>query len=67
MKYEIIKLSNRESEIVALLQKGILNKEIAFELGITEGTVKQYIDLLHRKIGARNRTDIVVKAFKNEI
>lgn len=61
------KLSKRESEVVALVQKGLLNKEIAFELGLTEGTIKQYIDLLHRKIDFRNRTDLAIKAFKNEI
>lgn len=48
-------LSSRQKEILKLLAKGMSNKEIAAELAITEGTVKQHLFTLFRKLGVTNR------------
>lgn len=42
-------LSPRERQIAALMGQGLMNKEIAFELGLTEGTIKAYASRLYMK------------------
>jgi two-component system nitrate/nitrite response regulator NarL len=53
-----ISLTPREREIVSLLRQGLRNKQIAGEMGITEGTVKIYLFRLFHKLGVRNRFDL---------
>lgn len=50
------KLSARQRQILELLQAGKVNKEIASELGIGLGTVKQHVVALFKKLGVSNRT-----------
>jgi DNA-binding NarL/FixJ family response regulator len=59
-------LSPRQQQIVALLCRGMLNKEIAHELGLTTGTVKEYMQDIFRKVGARNRVELAVWATMNK-
>jgi len=54
------KLSFREKQIVHLIQQAKSNKEIAFELCLTVGTVKEYIYHIFRKIGVTNRTELAL-------
>jgi DNA-binding CsgD family transcriptional regulator len=61
-KFSELALSDRQKDILHLLAKGKSNKEIAFDLGITEGTVKQHLFTLFKKIGVTNRTKAVLKA-----
>jgi DNA-binding NarL/FixJ family response regulator len=49
-------LSARELETLALVAKGLPNKRIARQLGITEATVKAHLTSIFRSIGAENRT-----------
>jgi two-component system nitrate/nitrite response regulator NarL len=53
-----VSLTPREREIVALLRQGMRNKQIAGEMGITEGTVKIYLFRLFHKLGVRNRFEL---------
>jgi DNA-binding NarL/FixJ family response regulator len=53
-------LSFREKQIVRLVQQAKANKEIAYELSLTEGTVKEYLYHIFRKLGVRNRTDLAL-------
>jgi DNA-binding NarL/FixJ family response regulator len=53
-------LSFRERQIVQLVQQAKANKEIAYELSLTEGTVKEYLYHIFRKLGVRNRTDLAL-------
>jgi DNA-binding NarL/FixJ family response regulator len=55
-------LSNRELEILILVAQGKNNKEIAAELVIAEGTVKNHLSSILGKLGARDRIQAVVKA-----
>lgn len=59
-------LSFREKQIVDLICKGKLNKEIAYELHLTEGTVKEYLNRIFRKMGATNRTELAVWAITTQ-
>ena len=58
-------LSFRERQVVNLICKAKLNKEIAYELHLTEGTVKEYLNRIFRKVGATNRTELAVWAITN--
>lgn len=48
-------LSDRQKDVLRGLVKGLSNKEIARELGLSEGTVKMHIAALFRALGAANR------------
>jgi DNA-binding NarL/FixJ family response regulator len=56
-------LSNRENEILQLLSKGLLYKEIANELSISVATVRQHIHHIYEKLHVQNRTEAINKAF----
>jgi len=53
-----VTLTPREREIVSFLRQGMRNKQIAGEMGITEGTVKIYLFRLFHKLGVRNRFEL---------
>ena len=53
-----VSLTPREREIVSFLRQGMRNKQIAGEMGITEGTVKIYLFRLFHKLGVRNRFEL---------
>lgn len=53
-------LSLRESQIAHLVAQAKSNKEIAFELHLTPGTVKEYMCNIFRKLGVRNRTELAL-------
>ena len=55
-------LSERQQQVLRLLSQGKSNKELAFELGITEGTVKQHLFTLYKKLGVTNRAKAVIAA-----
>lgn len=58
-------LTSREKEMLSYLSKGMLNKEIAIELKISERTVKNHISNLFKKIDVNDRTQAAVFAIKN--
>jgi DNA-binding NarL/FixJ family response regulator len=55
-------LSDRELEILGLIVRGASNKEIASQLYIAEGTVKNHITHILGKLGVRDRTQAALKA-----
>ena len=54
-----LEFSSRELPVIKCLSRGLLNKEIAFELGLTEGTVKEYVYLMKVRTGL-NRTQLAI-------
>jgi DNA-binding NarL/FixJ family response regulator len=58
---ELGSLSPREYEVLALLAKGRLYKEIASELGITLGTVRTHQQRIYEKLHVQSRTEATVK------
>lgn len=58
-------LTSREKEILELLSKGFLYKEIADKLGTSTGTVRQQIHKIYEKLHVQNRTEALNKFFGN--
>jgi DNA-binding NarL/FixJ family response regulator len=56
-------LSDRENEVLQLLSKGLLYKEIAGGLSISIATVRQHIHHIYEKLHVQNRTEAINKAF----
>lgn len=56
--------SPRQTEVLSLMAKGYSNKQIAYELGITEGTVKLYVTAILKNLDVYNRTSAVNEARK---
>lgn len=52
-------LTDRESEVLGLLSKGLANKQIAVTLGISEHTVKFHVSSIYTKLNVTNRTEAV--------
>jgi DNA-binding CsgD family transcriptional regulator len=60
-------LSFREGQVVNLIALGKLNKEIAADLHLTEGTIKEYLNRIFRKLGISNRTELAVRKLRVEL
>ncbi len=58
-------LTDREAEVLGWLAKGLANKQIAAELGISEHTVKFHISSIYTKLNATNRTQAVREGLRN--
>ena len=58
-------LSFREKQIAQLVCQAKLNKEIASELRLTEGTIKEYLNRIFRKLEMKNRTQLAIWAIQN--
>ena len=57
-------LTQREIEILRLMASGFSNKEIAKSLEVAEGTVKNHVSSILSKMGLRDRTRAVLRAFE---
>lgn len=57
-------LSPRQVDVIRLISKGKSNKQIAYELGLTEGTVKLHVTAILKLLNVYNRTGAVVEASK---
>ena len=60
-------LTERETETLRLMAGGYSNKEIANTLVVAEGTVKNHVSNILSKMGVRDRTRAVLKAFEMEL
>lgn len=66
-KDKIDLLTNRELEVLIEIANGMINKEIATNLNISERTVKNHISNIFKKIDVSDRTQAAVFAIKNNI
>jgi DNA-binding NarL/FixJ family response regulator len=58
--YERVTLTRRELNLLPLVADGLADKEIAWRLRLTTGTVKEYLHRLRHKLGANNRVQLAV-------
>lgn len=63
----IAELPERDLELLKLVSQGLSNTEIAEQLGLSPATVKSYISRLLSRLGARDRAQLVILAYKNGI
>lgn len=56
----IASLTPQQFRVLCMLGEGLLNKQIAWELGVSEATVKAHMTAIMRKLGASNRTQVLV-------
>jgi DNA-binding NarL/FixJ family response regulator len=54
-------LSERELDVLKLVSAGLSNREIGNKLGLSEGTVKNYVTSVLQKIGVRDRTQAALR------
>lgn len=59
---EIMHLTPTQLKVLNGVHAGLLNKQIAFNLGIAEATVKAHMTALMRKLNVRNRTQMALAA-----
>lgn len=62
---DVLHITNRQKEILHLLAQGLVNKEIAINLGISANTVKAHLYEIFRNLGVKNRTAAVKMALKH--
>ncbi len=60
-------LTSREREVLALMAAGHTNQEIASDLFLSTGTVKNYISSIYSKLGVNDRTQAVLLAMKHRL
>ena len=60
-------MTNREIEVLKLIAEGMINKEIAKSLFISEKTVKNHISNIFKKLDVNDRTQAAIYAFKHNI
>lgn len=63
----IASLTPAQRRILAAIRQGLLNKQIAWELSISEATVKAHITAILRKLGVTSRTQAVLLAAKLDV
>lgn len=55
-------LTHRQSQVLDCMRQGKSNKQIAYELGLSEGTVKIHVTAIFKSLGVKNRTQAVIAA-----
>ncbi len=63
----VAQLTSREIQVLNYAARGYANKRIAFELGISENTVKHFIGRVLTKLNANDRTEAVAIAIKHDL
>ncbi|MFK7919036.1 MAG: response regulator [Ilumatobacter sp.] len=60
-------LTDRETEVVASVARGLSNAEVAHELHVSISTVKAHVAASMSKLGARNRVELVIWAYEHQL
>lgn len=64
---KLASLTPQQFRVLGMLAEGLLNKQIAYDLDVSEATVKAHITAVFRKLGVRNRTQAVIAIQQMEI
>lgn len=63
----IASLTPQQFRVLGMLAEGQLNKQIAYELSVSEATIKAHMTAIFRKLGVRNRTQAVIRLQKLDV
>ena len=55
-------LTPQQVRVLMMLSEGLLNKQIAYELGVSEATIKAHVSAILQKLGVESRTQAVIAA-----
>ena len=55
-------LTPQQFRVLTMIAEGLLNKQIAYDLGVSEATVKAHMTAIMRKLGVNNRTQVALAA-----
>ena len=66
MMARLATLTPQQVRVLMMLSEGLLNKQIAYELGVSEATVKAHVSAILQKLGVESRTQAVIAAAKIE-
>jgi DNA-binding NarL/FixJ family response regulator len=58
----LVTLTPQQVRVLMMLSEGLLNKQIAYELGVSEATVKAHVSAILQKLGVESRTQAVIAA-----
>ncbi len=64
---KIATLTGREREIIALVGEGLKNKQIANQLFISEGTVRNYLTTIFSKLEVTDRFELILYAYRHKL
>lgn len=60
-------LTPQQVRVLMMLSQGLLNKQIAYELGVSEATVKAHVSAILQKLNVESRTQAVIAASRIEM
>ena len=66
MARRLASLTPQQIRVLMMLSQGLLNKQIAYEFGVSEATVKAHVSAIFQKLGVESRTQAVILATKIE-
>jgi DNA-binding NarL/FixJ family response regulator len=58
----VASLTPHQFRVFTMINEGLLNKQIAYELEISETTVKSHVKMIFKKLGVRKRTEVIILA-----
>jgi DNA-binding NarL/FixJ family response regulator len=67
MLARLVTLTPQQVRVLMMLSEGLLNKQIAYELTVSEATVKAHVSAILQKLGVESRTQAVIAAAKIEL
>ena len=59
---QVAALTPQQFRVMSMIAEGLLNKQIAYDLGASEATVKAHMTAIMRKLGVNNRTQVALVA-----
>ena len=67
LEEKLASLTPQQFRVLGMVSEGLLNKQIAYELEVSEATIKAHITAIFKKLGVRNRTQAVIALKELEI
>ena len=64
LRDRLVTLTPQQVRVLMRLSEGLLNKQIAYELGVSEATIKAHVSAILQKLGVESRTQAVIAAAK---
>ena len=64
LRDRLLTLTPQQVRVLMMLSEGLLNKQIAYELGVSEATIKAHVSAILQKLGVESRTQAVIAAAK---